>query len=310
MNIYHHINRYRKFFVSNRVKENGDLDIIDKDRIKRHEFDNYLKNKKIIIQKIYHRTGLRYNIIDHKFKVYRIDFLNGYEVNPFFFNFTENVKNKKIYKINFKLNFNNILKFIINIVNQFKWRIYSIIKQENTIIELVGVDGSGKSFLAKNFSNLIKNDSKYEIFHLWKKNIVSKKKKEVVKPYQKKSYNLFLSYLKEFYIFYKILFFYFIHLFFSKRKKILIFERSLRDLIIDPIRYRLKHNPFFIETLLNFILKNSYTLYLDISFKLSKKRKNEIDYKKFISVNNNIKKYYLRNRINNSNIKFVTIKNK
>ena len=56
MNIYHHINRYRKFFVSNRVKENGDLDIIDKDRIKRNEFDNYLNlitNFMILVPNIY-----------------------------------------------------------------------------------------------------------------------------------------------------------------------------------------------------------------------------------------------------------------
>jgi len=218
MNIYHHINRYRKFFVSNRVKENGDLDIIDKDRIKRHEFDNYLKNKKIIIQKIYHRNGLKYNIIDHKFKIYRIDFLNGYEVNPLFFNFTKNVKNKKIYKVNFKLNFNNILKFIINIINQFKWCIYAILKQENIIIELVGVDGSGKSFLAKKFANLIKNDSKYQIFHLWKKSIINKKNRKTIKPYGEKKYNLFLSYLKELYLIYKILLFYLKKFFLIKKK--------------------------------------------------------------------------------------------
>ena len=295
MNIYHHINRYRKFFVSNRVKENGDLDIIDKDRIKRHEFDNYLKNKKIIIQKIYHRTGLRYNIIDHKFKVYRIDFLNGYEVNPFFFNFTENVKNKKIYKVKFKVNFNNILKFIINIVNQFKWRIYSILKQENIIIELVGVDGSGKSFLAKKFANLIKNDSKYQIFHLWKKSIINKKNRKTIKPYGEKKYNLFLSYLKELYLIYKILLFYLKEIFFNKKKTILIFERSLRDIIVDPSRYRLKHYPKLINHILNMILKNSNIYYLNVSFKLSKKRKNEITYKKFLELEKNIKKYFLQN---------------
>ena len=294
MNIYHHINRYRKFFVSNRVKENGDLDIIDKDRIKRHEFDNYLKNKKIIIQKIYHRTGLRYNIIDHKFKIYRIDFLNGYEVNPLFFNFTENVK-KKIYKVKFKINFNNILKFIINIVNQFKWRIYSILKQENIIIELVGVDGSGKSFLAKKFANLIKNDSKYQIFHLWKKSIINKKNRKTIKPYGEKKYNLFLSYLKELYLIYKILLFYLKEIFFTKKKTILIFERSLRDIIIDPSRYRLKHYPKLINHILNMILKNSNIYYLNVSFKLSKKRKNEITYKKFLELEKNIKKYFLQN---------------
>ena len=294
MNIYHHINRYRKFFVSNRVKENGDLDIIDKDRIKRHEFDNYLKNKKIIIQKIYHINGLRYNIIDHKFKIYRIDFLNGYEVNPFFFNFTENVK-KKIYKVKFKINFNNILKFIINIVNQFKWRIYSILKQENIIIELVGVDGSGKSFLAKKYANLIKNDSKYQIFHLWKKSIINKKNRKTIKPYGEKKYNLFLSYLKELYLIYKILLFYLKEIFFTKKKTILIFERSLRDIIIDPSRYRLKHYPKLINHILNMILKNSNIYYLNVSFKLSKKRKNEITYKKFLELEKNIKKYFLQN---------------
>jgi len=295
MNIYHHINRYRKFFVSNIVKENGDIDLIDKDRIKRHEFDNYLKNKKIIIQKIYHRTGLRYNIIDHKFKVYRIDFLNGHEVNPLFFNFTENVKNKKIYKVKFKINFNNILKFFINIVNQFKWRIYSILKQENIIIELVGVDGSGKSFLAKKFANLIKNDSKYQIFHLWKKSIIKKKNRKTIKPYGEKKYNLFLSYLKELYLIYKILLFYLKEIFFNKKKTILIFERSLRDIIIDPSRYRLKHYPKLINHILNMILKNSNIYYLNVSFKLSKKRKNEITYKKFLELEKNIKKYFLQN---------------
>ena len=295
MNIYHHINRYRKFFVSNIVKENGDINLIDKDRIKRHEFDNYLKNKKIIIQKIYHRTGLRYNIIDHKFKIYRIDFLNGYEVNPLFFNFTENVKKKKIYKVKFKINFNNILKFIINIVNQFKWRIYSILKQENIIIELVGVDGSGKSFLAKKFANLIKNDSKYQIFHLWKKSIINKKNKKTIKPYGEKKYNLFLSYLKELYLIYKILLFYLKEIFFNKRKTILIFERSLRDIIIDPSRYRMNHYPKLINHILNMILKNSNIYYLNVSFKLSKKRKNEITYKKFLELEKNIKKYFLQN---------------
>jgi len=48
------------------------------------------------------------------------------------------------------------LKFIINKVNQFKWGINTIIKQENTLIKLVGVDGSGKSFLAKKFAKLKK----------------------------------------------------------------------------------------------------------------------------------------------------------
>ena len=35
--------------------------------------------------------------------------------------------------------------------------------------------------------------------------------------------------------------------------------------------------------------------YLSLSFKLSKKRKNEITYKKFLELEKNIKKYFLQN---------------
>ena len=48
---------------------------------------------------------------------------------------------KKIDRVNFSLNFKNLIKLIINIRNQFFWRLYSLFKQEVTTIELLGVDG-------------------------------------------------------------------------------------------------------------------------------------------------------------------------
>ena len=43
------------------------------------------------------------------------------------------------------------------------------------------------------------------------------------------------------------------------------------------------------------IFKNSNIYYLNVTFKLSKKRKNEITYKKFLELEKNIKKYFLHN---------------
>jgi hypothetical protein len=57
----------------------------------------------------------------------------------------------------------------------------------------------------------------------------------------------------------------------------------------------LKHYPKLINHILNMILKNSNIYYLNVSFKLSKKRKNEITYKKFLELEKNIKKYFLQN---------------
>ena len=69
------------------------------------------------------------------------------EKNYFFLQFSKSKKMKKIDRVNFSLNFKNLIKLIINIRNQFFWRLYSLFKQEVTTIELLGVDGSGKLFL-------------------------------------------------------------------------------------------------------------------------------------------------------------------
>ena len=147
MNLSNFASKYKKYILSDRRYEKGDLEILDKKRTIRIEFEKYLNNKKVIISKRYHRTGLRYDIINKNCKVYSFDFINGREKNPFFYNFSKSKKMKKIDRVNFSLNFKNLIKLIINIRNQFFWRLYSLFKQEVTTIELLGVDGSGKTFL-------------------------------------------------------------------------------------------------------------------------------------------------------------------
>ena len=292
MNINKFILKYKKFFLSDRRYEKGDLDILDKNKKIRRSFDYYLKNKKFIISKRYHKTGLRYDIVDSDLKIYSFDFLNGKEMNPFKFNFSRTKLMKKTDKINFKFNLQNINKLIKNIINQIRWRLFSILNQNITIIELFGVDGSGKSYFAKKIVKNIKNIIKFEVFHLWR---VNKINNVAVIPYNQKNYKIFLSYLKELYLVIKVLIFYLKNIFFDKRKKIIIFDRSLRDIVVDPTRYRLSHYPLLINILLNFILKNSYIFYLDISYKLSKKRKGEINRKTYKRIRKNIKKYLIKN---------------
>ena len=292
MHINKFILKYKKYFLSDRRYEKGDLDILDNNKKIRSSFDYYLKNKKFIISKRYHKTGLRYDIIDSDLKIYSFDFLNGKEKNPFKFNFSRTKLMKKTDKINFKFNLQNINKLIKNIINQIRWRLFSILNQNITIIELFGVDGSGKSYFAKKIVKNIKNIIKFEVFHLWRANKINN---VAVIPYNQQNYKIFLSYLKELYLVIKVLIFYLKNIFFDKRKKIIIFDRSLRDIVVDPTRYRLSHYPLLINILLNFILKNSYIFYLDITYKLSKKRKGEINRKTYKRIRKNIKKYLVKN---------------
>ena len=79
MNLSNFASKYKKYILSDRRYEKGDLDILDKKKTIRIKFEKYLKNKKVIISKRYHRTGLRYDIINKKCKVYSFDFINGRE---------------------------------------------------------------------------------------------------------------------------------------------------------------------------------------------------------------------------------------
>ncbi len=86
---------------------------------------------------------------------------------------------------------------------------------------------------------------------------------------------------------------------FSKRKNIYIFERSIYDIVIDPSRYCLSHDPIFIKMLYNLFFYNSIKVYLNISYKLSKKRKNELGKIKYNYLTNKLD-YLFKVRFKNS----------
>lgn len=285
MNIDQYIKKYRLNFLSDNRSNGGDLDIFDEKKKLRLKFDKFLKKKKLIINKRYHKTGVRYDILNQKFELFCYDFLNCKETNPLFHNIQKMDKLKKINKIIIKFNFFFIKKFIINLFNYFIWRINIFFKQKNTFINIMGVDGAGKTYLADKIKNNINHAIDVKISHLWK---FQDKVFNLSIPYKKKKYNLFLSIIKEIYIIINIILFFLRLTFFSKRKSIIIFERSLWDIVLDPHRYRLSHFPYLIKILISILMSKSYFIYLPISFRLSKKRKGELDYKKYLEINSKL----------------------
>tara|TARA_B110000114_G_C15009634_1_gene364227 strand:- start:774 stop:1073 length:300 start_codon:yes stop_codon:yes gene_type:complete len=81
---------------------------------------------------------------------------------------------------------------------------------------------------------------------------------------------------------------------FSMRKssEVYIFERSIYDVIIDPSRYRLSHNPILIKIIYNIFFRNAKKIYIDASYKIIKKRKDELSKKKYLYLTNKLNKYY------------------
>jgi len=133
----------------------------------------------------------------------------------------------------------------------------------------MGVDGSGKTTLAKKLNKIFKK-SKY--LHL-KPYILFQDRRTVIKDphYQKKSStSLSLLRLLSWLISYKIFFL------LKKNKKIFFFDRYAHDVLIDPLRY--KHS--LSETLTKFILKffpnPNLWIFLNPSLKTITARKHEL----------------------------------
>ena len=140
------------------------------------------------------------------------------------------------------------------------------------IISFMGVDGSGKTTLAKNLLQVFKN-SRY--LHL-KPYILFQDRRTVVKNPQnqkKSSFIISLIRLISWFISYQI--------FFQQKhkKNIYIFDRYAHDILIDPLRY--KHNLSYGLTkfILNFFPKPDLWIFLNPSLKAVESRKRELSYK-------------------------------
>ena len=280
------LKKNKKFNLSRHIRYNnfingeGDLDLIDKNFILRNKFEMLIKKQNLIFFKRYHKTGIRFDVLDLKFNLYSIDFLNGIEVNPIYFGMYKGAIRKKIYDFKFNFSLTNLLKIFLNIVSYLSWRIVNLVRQKPTYIEFFGPDGSGKTYYCNKIYKRCKGAINLKKVHLW--NLNSKKyKKANITPYTKKKFNIFLSLIKELFLLSKIFKLFLFTNIFNFRKSVYLFERSCWDIVIDPERYRLNHKPKLITFFLSFFLKNSYKFFLDKTFLLIRSRKKEISLNKY-----------------------------
>ena len=156
-------------------------------------------------------------------------------------------------------------------------------KNNLNIIEIFGVDGAGKSYLASKIIRKIlkKKKVRIKILHLWKfkDNTLSQ---NTQKPYLKSNYIYPISLIKEIYIMIQIIILVCKILIIKKPKLTYVFERSIYDVVIDPSRYRLSHKPILIKIIYNIFFKNTKKVYINTSYEIIKKRKNELTRKKYI----------------------------
>ena len=156
-------------------------------------------------------------------------------------------------------------------------------KNNLNIIEIFGVDGAGKSYLASKIIRKIlkKKKVRIKILHLWKfKNNTLGQNTQ--KPYLKSNYIYPISLIKEIYIMTQIIILICKILIIKKPRLTYVFERSIYDVVIDPSRYRLSHKPILIKIIYNIFFKNTKKVYINTSFEIIRKRKNELTRKKYI----------------------------
>jgi len=158
-------------------------------------------------------------------------------------------------------------------------------KNNLNIVEIFGVDGAGKSYLAsKIIRNILKKKNiRIKILHLWKfkdSNPVQSNQT----PYLKSNYLYPISLIKEIYITIQIIILICKIFIIRKLRLTYVFERSIYDVVIDPSRYLLSHKPILIKLIYNLFFKDTKKIYINTSFEIIRKRKNELTRKKYISL--------------------------
>jgi hypothetical protein len=166
-------------------------------------------------------------------------------------------------------------------------------KNNLDIVEIFGVDGAGKSYLAsKIIKNILKTKKvRIKILHLWKfkdNNLIQ----STQKPYLKSNYLYPISLIKEIYMVIQIIILICKIFIIRKLRLSYVFERSIYDVVIDPSRYRLSHKPILIKLIYNIFFKNTKKIYINTSYEIIKKRKNELTKKKYILLRKKLDKLF------------------
>ena len=170
-------------------------------------------------------------------------------------------------------------------------------KNNLDIVEIFGVDGAGKSYLAsKIIKNILKTKKvRIKILHLWKfkdNNLIQ----STQKPYLKSNYLYPISLIKEIYMVIQIIILICKIFIIRKLRLSYVFERSIYDVVIDPGRYRLSHKPILIKLIYNIFFKNTKKIYINTSYEIIKKRKNELTKKKYILLKKKLDKLFRKKR--------------
>jgi thymidylate kinase len=142
--------------------------------------------------------------------------------------------------------------------------------KKKIIISLMGVDGSGKTTVAK---KLIKQFKGSKYLHL-KPYILFKDRRTVIKnPHLQKRSSYILSILRliSWLISYKIFFF------INQDQKMYVFDRYAHDILIDPKRYKSKLPLNLTKFILKFFPKPNLWIFLNPPVKTIKSRKIELN---------------------------------
>ncbi len=141
--------------------------------------------------------------------------------------------------------------------------------KKKIIISFMGVDGSGKTTLAKNLKKIIK---KSEYLHLKPYVLFLDRRTVIKKPHNQKKNLFILSFLSliSWLISYKFFFFK------NTDKKIYIFDRYAHDLLIDPLRYKHGLSKKVTKFFLQFFPQPDLWVFLKPTLAIVKSRKMEL----------------------------------
>ena len=141
--------------------------------------------------------------------------------------------------------------------------------KKKIIISLLGVDGSGKTTLAKKLNKIFKN-SKY--LHLKPYILFQDRRTVIKKPQDQKKSFFFFSLLRllSWLISYKVFFYR------NKDKKFYIFDRYAHDILVDPLRYKHGLSQGLTKFILWFFPKPNLWIFMNTPIKTIKFRKSEL----------------------------------
>jgi|SaaInlStandDraft_4_1057021.scaffolds.fasta_scaffold19125_2 thymidylate kinase len=155
------------------------------------------------------------------------------------------------------------------------------------VICLLGPDGVGKStiidFFRKKHDNLL-------CFHLKpiKSDIVDfNSVAEACEPHSAKNYNKFVSYIKLIYLVFLYNFGWFVNVVSSKKESLIIFDRYLDDMMVDPGRFRFSGDQFFVKIALKLVPRPDMYFILHASSDNILNRKKELTRLQIDDINSN-----------------------